>query len=152
MTASAVKDNRLALSVRSFLLRSDAFGGTALAALLIICVVLALLEPQFLTPSNLLNVGRQASVLIIVSCGMTIVILSGNIFYLYVFLEIAAIASFALIAYFRDEPGAEVVESLSFSSLSFELRGQIVMDLLVLGIDCQGLLVIIERLGESALT
>lgn len=79
MTASAVKDNRMALSMRSILLRSDAFGGTALAALLIIGVVLALLEPQFLTPSNLLNVGRQASVLVIVSCGMTVVILSGNI-------------------------------------------------------------------------
>ncbi len=66
-------------SLRALLLKSDAFGGTALAALIIICLVLALLEPQFFTSSNLLNVGRQASVLIIVSCGMTLVILSGNI-------------------------------------------------------------------------
>jgi ribose transport system permease protein len=72
-------DKRFALSLRSFVLRSDAFGGTALVALLIISGVLALLEPQFLTSSNLLNVGRQASVLIIVACGMTLVILSGNI-------------------------------------------------------------------------
>lgn len=72
-------DKRFALSLRSFVLRSDAFGGTALVALLIIGGVLALLEPQFLTSSNLLNVGRQASVLIIVACGMTLVILSGNI-------------------------------------------------------------------------
>jgi ribose transport system permease protein len=41
--------------------------------------VLALLEPQFFTSSNLLNIGRQASVLVIVACGMTTVILSGNI-------------------------------------------------------------------------
>ena len=73
MTMSVVKDGRFALSARSILLRSDAFGGTALAALLIIACVLALLDPQFLTPSNLLNIGRQASVLVIVSCGMTMV-------------------------------------------------------------------------------
>jgi hypothetical protein len=42
-------DKRFALSLRSFVLRSDAFGGTALVALLIISGVLALLEPQFLT-------------------------------------------------------------------------------------------------------
>ncbi len=79
MSAAILKDSRVALSVRSFLLRSDAFGGTALAALVIIGCVLAILEPQFLTSSNLLNVGRQASVLIVVACGMTLVILSGNI-------------------------------------------------------------------------
>ena len=79
MSAAILKESRVALSVRSFLLRSDAFGGTALAALLIIGCVLVVLEPQFLTSSNLLNVGRQASVLIIVACGMTMVILSGNI-------------------------------------------------------------------------
>jgi ribose transport system permease protein len=80
MSMSAIKDsNRRGLTLRSVFLKSDAFGGTALAALIIICLVLALLEPQFFTSSNLLNVGRQASVLIIVSCGMTLVILSGNI-------------------------------------------------------------------------
>ena len=72
-------NKRLAFSFRSLLVKSDAFGGTALAALVIICIVLALLEPQFLTSSNLLNVGRQASVLVIVACGMTLVIISGNI-------------------------------------------------------------------------
>ena len=41
--------------------------------------MIALLEPQFFTPSNLLNIGRQASVLVIVSCGMTMVIFSGAI-------------------------------------------------------------------------
>ncbi len=79
MTESAANEARSAFSVRSVFLRSDSFGGTALVALVIIGIALTLLEPQFLTASNLLNVGRQASVLIIVSCGMTIVILSGNI-------------------------------------------------------------------------
>lgn len=76
---SDVKPNRLTASARSLLLRSDVFGGTALAALLIIAAVIALLEPQFFTSSNLLKIGRQASVLVIVSCGMTMVILSGAI-------------------------------------------------------------------------
>jgi ribose transport system permease protein len=79
VTMSEVKVNRFAASARSVLSRSDVFGGTALAALLIIAAVIALLEPQFFTPSNLLNIGRQASVLVIVSCGMTMVILSGAI-------------------------------------------------------------------------
>jgi ribose transport system permease protein len=74
-----VKLHRFAASARSVLSRSDVFGGTALAALLIIAAVIALLEPQFFTPSNLLNIGRQASVLVIVACGMTMVILSGAI-------------------------------------------------------------------------
>jgi ribose transport system permease protein len=74
-----VKLHRFAASARSVLSRSDVFGGTALAALLIIAAVIALLEPQFFTASNLLNIGRQASVLVIVACGMTIVILSGAI-------------------------------------------------------------------------
>lgn len=64
---------------RTLVSKSDAFGGTALAALLIIVTVFAILEPQFLTTSNLLNVGRQAAVLIIVACGMTLVIISANI-------------------------------------------------------------------------
>ena len=76
---SDVKLNRFATSARSVLSRSDVFGGTALAALVIIAAVIALLEPQFFTPSNLLNIGRQASVLVIVACGMTMVILSGAI-------------------------------------------------------------------------
>jgi ribose transport system permease protein len=79
VTISNVRPNRLAFSLRALLLRSDVFGGTALAALLIIAAIIALIEPQFLTPSNLLNIGRQASVLIIVACGMTMVILSGAI-------------------------------------------------------------------------
>jgi ribose transport system permease protein len=74
-----VKLRQFAASARSVLSRSDVFGGTALAALLIIAAVIALLEPQFFTPSNLLNIGRQASVLVIVACGMTMVILSGAI-------------------------------------------------------------------------
>jgi ribose/xylose/arabinose/galactoside ABC-type transport system permease subunit len=59
--------------------KSDAYGGTALIALLLIGAVFALLAPEFLSQGNLLNVGRQAAVLAIVACGMTLVIISANI-------------------------------------------------------------------------
>jgi ribose transport system permease protein len=59
--------------------RLDAYGGSALLALLIICAVFAILTPDFRTTDNLFNVGRQAAVLMIVAFGMTIVILSANI-------------------------------------------------------------------------
>lgn len=65
--------------IRSIMQRADRYGGTALAALIIICIIFAILTPQFLTASNLLNVGRQSAVLIIVACGMTLVIISANI-------------------------------------------------------------------------
>ena len=79
-TATAEKKDVVGVSpFRAALTRLDRFGGTALAALVIICIVFAVLQPQFLTASNLLNVGRQSAVLIVVACGMTMVILSANI-------------------------------------------------------------------------
>jgi len=57
----------------------DAYGGSALGALILICVAFSLLAPQFLTGGNILNIGRQAAVLMIVAFGMTVVILSANI-------------------------------------------------------------------------
>lgn len=72
-------DNAPAATAKRIFLKADRYGGTALVALVIICVAFAILEPQFLMASNLLNVGRQAAVLVIVACGMTMVILSGNI-------------------------------------------------------------------------
>ena len=77
-TQAPVRVSPLA-TLRSMMTKSDAFGGTALAALVLICLAFAILEPQFFTTSNLLNVGRQAAVLIIVACGMTLVIVSANI-------------------------------------------------------------------------
>lgn len=47
-------------------------------ALVVLCAVTALAEPTFLTPGNLLNVARQASLLLGLSAGMTMVILVGG--------------------------------------------------------------------------
>ncbi len=50
-----------------------------LLALVAMCVVLALLSDRFLTAQNLLNVGRQVSLLGIMAVGMTFVIVAGEI-------------------------------------------------------------------------
>ncbi|HMF95497.1 MAG TPA: hypothetical protein VKE96_14450 [Vicinamibacterales bacterium] len=50
-----------------------------LIGLLVLCVILWILSPFFLTVSNLLNVAEQTSINAIVAVGMTFVILSGGI-------------------------------------------------------------------------
>ena len=50
-----------------------------LPVLLIICILFALLTPNFLTQNNLVNVVRQASINIVLAAGMTFVILTGGI-------------------------------------------------------------------------
>ena len=50
-----------------------------LLALLLICGLIAALSPSFLTPGNLLNVLRQASLLAIIATGMTLTMLIAGI-------------------------------------------------------------------------
>ena len=50
-----------------------------LAALLILCIGLAFVSPDFLTLGNLLNVMRQVSINAVIAFGMTLVILLGGI-------------------------------------------------------------------------
>lgn len=51
----------------------------ALVSLVLICIALSVSSPYFLTISNLLNVGRQAAINLIIALGMTVVIVSGGI-------------------------------------------------------------------------
>jgi ribose transport system permease protein len=60
---------------RSALLRSLGI----LPILFLICILFALLNPNFLTTVNLINVFRQASINIVLAAGMTFVILTGGI-------------------------------------------------------------------------
>src|SRR5204862_3765178 len=60
----------LMLSARQF--------GTVIG-LVVLCAVLWVLTPHFLTVSNLLNVTEQTSINAVVAVGMTFVILSGGI-------------------------------------------------------------------------
>jgi ribose transport system permease protein len=51
----------------------------ALTGLVLLCVVVSLLSPHFLTTTNLLNILQQISIVSIVAVGMTFVIVSGGI-------------------------------------------------------------------------
>jgi ribose transport system permease protein len=48
-------------------------------ALIVLCIVLTLLNDRFLTPTNLLNIGRQVSLMGIMAIGMTFVLVSGEV-------------------------------------------------------------------------
>jgi inositol transport system permease protein len=61
-----------------------------LLALVILVAVVALASPSFLTRQNVLNILRQVSVVGIIACGMTLVIVSGTID-----LSVGSIVSFA---------------------------------------------------------
>ncbi|MGC8788266.1 MAG: ABC transporter permease, partial [Anaerolineae bacterium] len=62
------------MSLKSFLLRFS-----RVLALVLLSMVVAVLNPNFLKISNLINILRQASPQIIISAGMTIVLLTGGI-------------------------------------------------------------------------
>jgi ribose transport system permease protein len=59
------------------LIRARQFG--TLIGLVVLCAILWVLSPHFLTVSNLLNIAEQTSINAIVAVGMTFVILSGGI-------------------------------------------------------------------------
>ena len=61
----------------SFLQFYEKYG--SLTLLLCVFVLAALLSPQFLHIDNLINVMRQITVVCILACGMTFVLISGNI-------------------------------------------------------------------------
>ena len=50
-----------------------------LPILVLICILFSALSPNFLTPGNIVNIFRQASVNIVLATGMTFVILTGGI-------------------------------------------------------------------------
>ena len=59
------------------MLRARQFG--TVIGLAVLCVVLWVLTPHFMTVSNLLNIAQQTSINAIVAAGMTFVIISGGI-------------------------------------------------------------------------
>src|SRR5437667_434932 len=48
------------------------------ASLIALCVIIAVLEPRFLSSGNLASVARQTAVIMIMAIGMTIVMVSGG--------------------------------------------------------------------------
>lgn len=45
---------------------------------LILCIILTILKPSFLTATNLINVLRQISIITIIAMGSTMIIISGG--------------------------------------------------------------------------
>lgn len=64
-----IKNNNWKLSGSSF----------TLVSLIVLMVVSGLLSPSFFTPANLITILRQASILFILSLGLTLVVVTGNI-------------------------------------------------------------------------
>lgn len=50
-----------------------------ISIIVILCIVFAVLNPAFLGPTNLMNIVRQTGVTLVVSIGMTFIILTGGI-------------------------------------------------------------------------
>ncbi len=74
-TTTTATGGRPALAnVRQFLADNG-----ALVGLVVLCVALFIATPDFLTGSNLLNIGIQASVIAVLAFGMTFVIVAGGI-------------------------------------------------------------------------
>ena len=69
----------LAATRRKELARSLIELAGMLPVLIVICILFALLTPNFLTQNNIVNVVRQASINIVLAAGMTFVILTGGI-------------------------------------------------------------------------
>jgi ribose transport system permease protein len=69
----------LAAAKRKELTRSLIELAGMLPVLIVICILFALLTPNFLTQNNIVNVVRQASINIVLAAGMTFVILTGGI-------------------------------------------------------------------------
>src|SRR4030095_12364714 len=73
MTTAATmqrRDTKLSDMVKRFL---------PFASLIVLCVLIAALEPKFLSTGNLAGVARQTAVISIIAMGMTIVMVSGGI-------------------------------------------------------------------------
>lgn len=53
--------------------------GSAVIGLIILFLVLSIASPEFMTITNLLNIGRQMSISMITAVGMTLIIITGGI-------------------------------------------------------------------------
>jgi ribose transport system permease protein len=80
MATEATTDvSALAAAKRKEFTRSMIELAGMLPVLVVICILFAILTPNFLTQNNIVNVVRQASINIVLAAGMTFVILTGGI-------------------------------------------------------------------------
>ncbi|MBV9674265.1 MAG: ribose ABC transporter permease, partial [Verrucomicrobia bacterium] len=78
-TDAGIEPSALAAAKRKELIRTTIELAGMLPVLIVICILFALLTPNFLHETNIVNVIRQASINIVLAAGMTFVILTGGI-------------------------------------------------------------------------
>src|SRR5580698_5664910 len=78
-TEATIDTTALAATKRKEFTRSMIELAGMLPVLIIICILFAVLTPNFMTQNNMVNVVRQASINIVLAAGMTFVILTGGI-------------------------------------------------------------------------
>src|SRR5258705_10216573 len=78
-TEATTETSALAAAKRKELTRTTIELAGMLPVLIVICILFAVLTPNFLTQNNMVNVVRQASINIVLAAGMTFVILTGGI-------------------------------------------------------------------------
>src|ERR1700748_1789402 len=78
-TEGTTETSALAAAKRKEFTRSMIQMAGMVPVLVVICILFALLTPNFLTQNNMVNVVRQASINIVLAAGMTFVILTGGI-------------------------------------------------------------------------
>jgi ribose transport system permease protein len=79
MATEATTQTALATAKRKEFTRSMIQTAGMLPVLIVICILFAVLTPNFLSQNNFVNVVRQASINIVLAAGMTFVILTGGI-------------------------------------------------------------------------
>src|SRR6202790_2187883 len=78
-TESTLNTAALAAAKRKEFTRTTIELAGMLPVLILICILFAVLTPNFLHENNIINVVRQASINIVLAAGMTFVILTGGI-------------------------------------------------------------------------
>ena len=78
-TEQVTAGSKLAEAAKNPVLAGKLYQLGVLLSLLLLCVVMSLLSPRFLTMGNLMNVASQAAVSAIVSIGMFLAILTAGI-------------------------------------------------------------------------
>jgi ribose transport system permease protein len=78
-TESTLDTTALAAAKRKEFTRTTIELAGMLPVLILICILFAVLTPNFLHENNIINVVRQASINIVLAAGMTFVILTGGI-------------------------------------------------------------------------
>src|SRR3984893_4253161 len=78
-TEATTETAALAAARRKEITRSTIELAGMLPVLILICILFAVLTPNFLHENNIINVVRQASINIVLAAGMTFVILTGGI-------------------------------------------------------------------------